>query len=295
MNFWWIKCKIVHTVLGHIKWSAIGLYFEDPVFFFLTMLHIWWFLWFVAAVFENTRTCVRNILNQGENVFPLQGEEERIVLYVLCYYCWFYWVHCFHFLWHTKMVRVFCENGACCQLLSVQFGSLIKSFFHIQTVVESVPRQSEKKYCCQKRETTAACSWNAKRLTGTILYFISILNKWFCWCLPLVFSPLAFSFLWTFTLLSCTHTDYVTLLTSYYCQCWGSNTTHRVDSAFLVHIRMALLITAFRLREVHSCVFCCCLAHRRRAAKEMRGISLGAWIKFAMGDRCHVRTGAMCQ
>lgn len=110
-----------------------------------------------------------------------------------------------------------------------------------------------------------------------------------------LFSPLAFSFLWTFTLLSCTHTDYVTLLTSYYCQCWGSNTTHRVDSAFLVHIRMALLITAFRLREVHSCVFCCCLAHRRRAAKEMRGISLGAWIKFAMGDRCHVRTGAMCQ
>lgn len=73
--------------------------------------------------------------------------------------------------------------SACCQLLSVQFGSLIKSFFHIQTVVESVPRQSEKKYCCQKRETTAACSWNAKRLTGTILYFISILNKWFCWCL----------------------------------------------------------------------------------------------------------------
>lgn len=84
-----------------------------PCFFFLTMLHIWWFLWFVAAVFENTRTCVRNILNQGENVFPLQGEEERIVLYVLCYYCWFYWVHCFHFLWHTKMVRVFCENGVC--------------------------------------------------------------------------------------------------------------------------------------------------------------------------------------
>lgn len=34
-------------------------------------------------MFENTRTCVRNILNQGENVFPLQGEEERIVLCAL--------------------------------------------------------------------------------------------------------------------------------------------------------------------------------------------------------------------
>lgn len=205
------------------------------------------------------------------------------------------------------MVRVFCENGVCFrEMLAAscfQYSLVLwlRVFFHIQTVVESVPRQSEKKYCCQKRETTVACSWNAKRLTGTILYFISILNKWFCWW----FTFFLHSFLWTFTLLSCSHIDYVTLLTSYYCQCWVSNTTHRVDSAFLVHMRMALLITAFRLWEVHicdtiisalcSCGFCCCLAHRRRAAKEMRGISLGAWIKFGMGDRCHVRTGAMCQ
>lgn len=269
-----------------------------PCFFFLTMLHIWWFLWFVAAVFENTRTCVRNILNQGENVFPLQGEEERIVLYVLCYYCWFYWVHCFHFLWHTKMVRVFCENGVCfSEVLAAscfQYSLVLwlRVFFHIQTVVESVPRQSEKtavkKGKPQRHAAEMQRGWQGRFFT-LFLYWINGFADVY------LFSPLAFSFLWTFTLLSCTHTDYVTLLTSYYCQCWGSNTTHRVDSAFPVHIRMALLITAFRLREVHSCVFCCCLAHRRRAAKEMRGISLGAWIKFAMGDRCHVRTGAMCQ
>lgn len=124
--------------------------------FFLTMLHIWWFLWFVAAVFENTCTCGRNILNQGENVFPLQGQEERIVLHVLRYYCWFYWVHCFNFLWHTKMVRVFCENGVCfretlaASCFQYSLVLWLRVFFHIQTVVESVPRQSEQKYCCQK-------------------------------------------------------------------------------------------------------------------------------------------------
>lgn len=176
MNFWWIKCKIVHTVLGHIKWSVIGLYFEDPVFF-LTMLHIWWFLWFVAAVFENTRTCVRNILNQGENVFP-QGEEERIVLYVLCYYCWFYWVHCFHFLWHTKMVRVFCENGlfqwsACCQLLSVQFGSLIKSFFSHSNCCRICAKAIRKKVLLSKKGNHSSMQLKCKEADrdDSLLYF----------------------------------------------------------------------------------------------------------------------------
>lgn len=184
--------------------------------------------------------------------------------------------------------------SACCQLLSVQFGSLIKSFFSHSNCCRICAKAIRKKSTAvkkgkpQRHAAEMQRGWQGRFFT-LFLYWINGFADVY------LFSPLAFSFLWTFTLLSCTHTDYVTLLTSYYCQCWGSNTTHRVDSAFLVHIRMALLITAFRLREVHSCVFCCCLAHRRRAAKEMRGISLGAWIKFAMGDRCHVRTGAMCQ
>lgn len=186
MNFWWIKCKIVHTVLGHIKWSAIGLYFEDPVFFFLTMLHIWWFLWFVAAVFENTRTCVRK--SRGKCFPSSRGRGENcslcaLLLLLILLSTLFSFPVTYKdgqsLLWKWSLF----QWSACCQLLSVQFGSLIKSFFSHSNCCR-ICAKAIRKNCCQKRETTAACSWNAKRLTGTILYFISILNKWFCWCLP---------------------------------------------------------------------------------------------------------------
>lgn len=177
MNFWWIKCKIVHTVLGHIKWSAIGLYFEDPVFF-LTMLHIWWFLWFVAAVFENTRTCVRNILNQGENVFPLQGEEERIVLCALLLLL-ILLSTLFSFpvtykdgqslLWKWSLF----QWSACCQLLSVQFGSLIKSFFSHSNCCRICAKAIRKKVLLSKKGNHSGMQLKCKEADrdDSLLYF----------------------------------------------------------------------------------------------------------------------------
>lgn len=62
--------------------------------------------------------------------------------------------------WSESFVKMEFVSVKC--LLPAAFSTVwffdYEFFFHIQTVVESVPRQSEKKYCCQKRETTAACS-----------------------------------------------------------------------------------------------------------------------------------------
>lgn len=177
MNFWWIKCKIVHTVLGHIKWSAIGLYFEDPVFFFLTMLHIWWFVWFVAAVFENTRTCVRK--SRGKCFPSSRGRGENcslcaLLLLLILLSTLFSFPVTYKdgqsLLWKWSLF----QWSACCQLLSVQFGSLIKSFFfHIQTVVESVPRQSGKKVLLSKKGNHSGMQLKCKEADrdDSLLYF----------------------------------------------------------------------------------------------------------------------------
>lgn len=147
-----------------------------PCFFFLTMLHIWWFLWFVAAVFENTRTCVRK--SRGKCFPSSRGRGENCSLCALLLLL-ILLTTLFSFpvtykdgqslLWKWSLF----QWSACCQLLSVQFGSLIKSFFSHSNCCRICAKAIRKKVLLSKKGNHSGMQLKCKEADrdDSLLYF----------------------------------------------------------------------------------------------------------------------------
>lgn len=147
-----------------------------PCFFFLTMLHIWWFLWFVAAVFENTRTCVRK--SRGECFPSSRGRGENcslcaLLLLLILLSTQFSFPVTYKdgqsLLWKWSLF----QWSACCQLLSVQFGSLIKSFFSHSNCCRICAKAIRKKVLLSKKGNHSGMQLKCKEADrdDSLLYF----------------------------------------------------------------------------------------------------------------------------
>lgn len=178
MNFWWIKCKIVHTVLGHIKWSAIGLYFEDPVFFFNHVTYLMVSLVCCCCVWEYTYLRTKYIKSRGKCFPSSRGRGENcslcaLLLLLILLSTLFSFPVTYKdgqsLLWKWSLF----QWSACCQLLSVQFGSLITSFFSHSNCCRICAKAIRKKVLLSKKGNHSGMQLKCKEADrdDSLLYF----------------------------------------------------------------------------------------------------------------------------